>query len=524
MNGLPGFSSNNPVQGVVSNVSVSNEEPKSKRQKLKEVKVEPEVECEGVEDSHHLEKHSTILLQEKMLSKNLQSQVVGKVAVDEQKPSSLDIITEKICQCFNFSPIELNKRLNGKELNLENLADLCSGLIDQKLRSGQSISAQEVIQLNDLLFNTELVVICAQYSEINDLVNPHPVGVIASLFDCIQHMDGKLSFEEEISRVTDYIETKPDIKKYPSVVESIEINNVLPVFQRLMDNPETPTNEKEAYADAIKEYTKYKEDVKNWQLGLSQFPIVDTKEFLKSNNCNEAYVLNGKTNGCQWIFKPPTFNNQNLPINEFLASKVNGHGQFPIPLTILIHFKNVEGSAQIFIRDAKSLDDITMKAGELVKKNSEKKDSKEDEIGDSLTLEEAYSQVIDMNQIQALVIFDLLFGNTDRHQANILFQGSRPFGIDHDSCFQGLAKEYLKMDYLELISDDKQFSQEVRVLFSSGNIEQYQQIMRENKMPKDAVIWLQDAAFILNEQMEKGLPIKDIVGILKEEWEKRFDF
>ena len=223
---------------------------------------------------------------------------------------------------------------------------------------------------------------------------------------------------------------------------------------------------------------------------------------LGGKNFNETYVLGDGTGKIQWIFKPAikggesSVNDPHMPIRELVASLVNDHKQFPVAKTILIELNGWLGSAQFFVEDAKGLEDVKQ-------------------------------HTISEKELQSLAIFDILFGNTDRHEDNILFQELHhnmflPIGIDHDRCMQGLTHEALKIKYQHLPPIHKQFQGNLQELVSEETVDRYASIMNDLGISKQAIEWMYIGAQIIRNAIDEGLTVQGTIEKANQVWEGKF--
>jgi hypothetical protein len=117
----------------------------------------------------------------------------------------------------------------------------------------------------------------------------------------------------------------------------------------------------------------------------------------------------------------------------------------------------------------------------------------------------------------------LLFGNSDRHEGNILFKNEpgqyRAYGIDHDRCLQGFSEE-LKLDYTGFDLSGP-FDINLRELMSEGYQAKYEELLRIHDMSEEVNSWMRQVIEMLNEAMDKRLPIKQVITQAMSLWQER---
>jgi hypothetical protein len=209
--------------------------------------------------------------------------------------------------------------------------------------------------------------------------------------------------------------------------------------------------------------------------GLQKFPVVNVKDALpNTKNVNQTFFLCCEGNK-KWVFKPIEENNEGQQIAqaEFVASQLGSCMGFPIPCTVLLDVKGWTGSAQMYVKEGKNEAEV-----------HGFRHSKQD--------------------LQKLVIFDLLFANSDRHIGNLLFRTIEPqlcevIGIDHDQCL-GIRKiQPLRLDYLGFSELEAPFEKEMDKLFSPKAVKQYAEIMKKYGIHQDQIDWMEVVAEKLND-------------------------
>ncbi len=230
---------------------------------------------------------------------------------------------------------------------------------------------------------------------------------------------------------------------------------------------------------------------------INHCPLYTSQELLGGENIHTVYVLRDKHYEPEWIFKPTLeVDSENqlaelnlndpptISIREHLAHTLNFHQGLPIPATYYVEIKGFVGSLQLFIRDTHK------------------------------NLEMAQPHLITVMNLQALLVYDLLFSNCDRHTNNILLKktehGILVFGINHDSCIC-FDNRPLKIDYMEFEQAfNRNFDDSIADLVSPARIESYQKIMMERGMSEASVRWMQYAGETIRaaySQNQKAEPV-----------------
>ena len=182
---------------------------------------------------------------------------------------------------------------------------------------------------------------------------------------------------------------------------------------------------------------------------------------------------------------------------EHAAYCLNFSKQFPIPLTFMVEINGDVGSIQLFI------------GGQEVK------------VDGSILQEETFS-----TNLQAMLIFDLLFANCDRHLDNFLvkrLEGGvhRLYAIDHDACFQVDSGRPLKLLYLDHLSGYS-FKESLKHLFSPETIEEYKKIINQLEIPNVSK-WNKWVSFVAGKlENPGGQSLKRLAEDIMKEYEAMF--
>lgn len=323
-----------------------------------------------------------------------------------------------------------------------------------------------------------------------NFVRPHPVVVFETLHKVLMAAEKFDSCDALEEQVLKYLGTRPPVPP--------DLRGFFGQTKRIQDQirkilAEDPVGNKAM----IESLQKYEAQIAAFEKGLRRFPIVSTKALLEgSTNINPAYFLTVESTPC-WVFKPMKFGYADLDKHfaaECTASQLNYHGRFPIPLTIPLSIKSLVGSAQFCIQSPLTLAKV-----------------------------EADKMLVDVDSLQRLVIFDLLFANNDRHTGNFLFQLSegraRVAGIDHDSCLMFKAVHALKLEYSHLEALKQPLQKGMEQLFTREAIDRYAAIMKDNGVCHAQVEWMRKAAGYLDEAFRGKVPLINVIKQLEVEFE-----
>jgi hypothetical protein len=400
-------------------------------------------------------------------------------------------------------------------LDLENkspqeIAKIANQLALRRLSQPTPLTEGEITQIHHLFSSTEL---SNHILLVQDPVHLNPPAIFANLFNCYQAMHPYTSCDAAMKAINDYYQGEPkpalNIQQVLNLPKDRQ-ENVLNIIKGEAEKGD------ENNQNFLKQWNQYHLELANFQEGLKQFPLALTQQiFSNTNNLNEVYVLRDTQRQIKWIFKPEDglVNKANMGQVEHTASLVNFHGKFPIPITVYIQFKERTGSAQCYIEGAQQLEDL----------NAEK------------------LQLVSELDVQKLVLYDLLFCNSDRHNGNILGKPStssssssssssaqtatsyRLYGIDHDQCMMAKDIRDLKLDYQSQFPGvfQRKFSPALADLVSEESQKKYVQIMLQQGIDRQAIKWTQDICLSLRSHMGKA-SIGQIVNKTKKVWEKKF--
>ncbi|CAF23529.1 hypothetical protein [Candidatus Protochlamydia amoebophila] len=443
----------------------------------------------------------------------------------------LENLCVRVAQNLKISNEDLQRLISAKgNLNTANLLAVYNERLSARFREEAPITEQEIRDMHSILFSPLLADLSEQEATLPiNVINPAPAFVCKSLLNCLESIENRGGYTSSIEEVKEFSLSEP---KPEGGVKAIINNNTeegIPAFLEILRG----MGEKGGIvADA---YEKYVDDKVQYRTQLQKFPIIESSQLFGGGNVNEVYTLTDEGKP-QWIFKPANNfkNNPTICKNEQMASCINYHNQFRVPLTVLIDLgEGAVGSAQLFVPDC-------VKYGNV-------------QENENFGLDR-----IHLLDLQKMVILDLLIGNTDRNEGNLLFQRKgdfyRLFAIDHDQCFASSLSRplllcydnlpQLKSSFLPGIADlisseaEKIYEQKMKSLNAyEGDpyfeeqeeieVENEQEIEDENEqemVPCHAIEWMK---FVIKESrlaLENGETPIQLIRTIKSEWQNRLNF
>ncbi|KIC76159.1 hypothetical protein DB42_EA00310 [Neochlamydia sp. EPS4] len=382
------------------------------------------------------------------------------------------------------------------------LANVIFNMVANKFALNKPVTGEEITKMHAALFEEPLKEFSEHFSSLKQIPEkPHAAYLVKSLSDCFQALSAYKTCEDASQAARDYLDKKPEPASY---------HRGLPGFLRDCPPSEIPEQLKkikqmnEEIGNLFEQaYEKYQKEIIDYQEGLKQFPLLSTHA-LGSTNVNETYILQAKGEKL-FIFKPCIQDNfsqdPTMGSREQAASGINLNGMFPIPKTVQISFNNWQGSAQLFLQEARNISEI-----------------------------EQMQATVSPREMHALAIFDLISGNGDRHSGNILYkaiENSSPtqykaYGIDHDRCFKGIG-EPLKMEYLSHPAFKAPFDQNLIRLVDKTAREGYAKYMQSREMPEEALEWMNEACQILEKAIKENKNSLGIIKQLMEKWNQKLE-
>lgn len=410
-------------------------------------------------------------------------------------------VIRNISLAFHLSPDQIQEQIRERvsrssEGFFVESANLCIDLANIRLYQTQPLNFEEVRTIHQALFDPSFLTFTQDKANSSDCIHPHPAYVFDNLYKFLTSVETNDSCEEIQDALREYLETQPDKGTLIAFLElsKIQQQTTLKIIQKDAAKGDEPSQ------NFLQDLNLYQIKLKEFEEGIKDFPIVNTRVALeKSININETFFLNVNGKAC-WVFKPISENGDKGPKifqAECTASRLNYHHQFPVPLTIPLLIKNWEGSAQMYVENGLTVDQIKEKR-----------------------------MPIDRDPLQKLAIFDLLFANSDRNDANFLFlnlEGSaKILGIDHDSCLMFQWIMNLKMDYLQFPALSEPLQESMLDLFSPEAISNYKRIMTENAVSESQFNWLDIVVEELNKAYTKQTPLREVIIKLKINFDEMF--
>lgn len=399
-----------------------------------------------------------------LLSNKLTNQVIKQTKLIGMKQ-----LVNEISMAFPDKQLLETQKTNVNEIFYQTLK-----WTDERLKQEGTLTTVEINNIYEIIFKPIFNRIYALELQKNDPINPSIPCIFQHLKEAIDNIDNYKNCELALGAVNQILQMRPT-----ESFKALEMNAIL--NSKLQDQISTD----------IKIHEK---KIKSWKNKLQKSPIILTRDLLYSNNKQDTYVLNNSDGKSLWIFKPDYQNtelnqiNEDTAVYEHTASLINENCQFPVPRTIYIQFKNWNGSAQFFIPNAKKMNEII-------------------------------PQDVSQLELQKIIIFDIIFGNNDRHVNNILFDKDQPYAIDHDLCFLRELKDELRLEYMECLHKNSIFLPEIIALFSGENIKKYIAALQIHEEIKErAIHWMQLAAKRLTELVNENAPISHCIEEIQFLW------
>ncbi|CUI17952.1 Conserved hypothetical protein [Candidatus Protochlamydia naegleriophila] len=438
----------------------------------------------------------TLLPPLKVTSDKVTNAIHMKIFAISSKLSEAQIIN-KMSLAFELSEAEIRELLpeDSSKGFFVDIAQVCVDLASKRLAQSKPLDFKEVSAIHDALFDPTIKKFSDKGIELNHHVQPHPAYVFASLHALLTSVEDFDSCDQIQEQVNKYLQEKPPVGTLDRFFAQTK-----PTQARLIGILKGKASEGDEPSIAfLKDLDEYQAKLKIFKDGLKGLPLVNARTMQEDSvNINQTFFLNVKGDS-HWVFKPASENEKGGEIMqaECTASKLNYHGQFPIPLTVALVIKDWVGSAQMFVQDSQKIAQI-----------------------------ETANIPVESDQLHKLAIFDLLFTNSDRNSANFLFQTSSHsasvVGIDHDSCLMFKEIKALKLEYLQIPALKQPLKPEMAVLFSKEAIATYKQIMAENDVPDLQLEWLDTVAEELNAALVAKTPLRDVIISLQSQYEERF--
>lgn len=229
----------------------------------------------------------------------------------------------------------------------------------------------------------------------------------------------------------------------------------------------------------------------------------------EGSGVNGSYFVRNLDGKKLFVFKPASEEKEGvfegIPVGdgakrEQLASALNRGNVYNIPITTYIHLAGKTGSLQQFVPKTKSIHTLGLD-GEEKCASLQKKD------------------------IQASLIFDLRFRNSDRHLGNLLAQEDKVFMIDHGGCMSSSCEDLLKIEQMNLpqLLEDFDPSLKEHILSLEKSVEKDAEKMREFGIEESTISWMEKTTSLLVEAVKQSITPYDLGMLIihqqKEIWE-----
>lgn len=456
----------------------------------------------GVSSIHEIEPHSdTPILTFNTSSSSSSSSSLAPVQLSPISSSSpgtetLEELCNRAARCFKstFKGFIDHIQQQGP-LNAINLLRMCNRCAKVRMRQTEPMTLEEIQEIHSIFFSPQLRTLSEQQiSEPLNHLNPAPAYVFNSLNNCLSAIMRMGGCKEAIKSLETFCRTTMKPEPVGSTAFLLFEAKNQEEIDKVITDLRTMGEGGNSAADAAE---KYLAEIKQYNAKLKSFPMVDTRRIFDSPNIHDTHAL--LEDGVEkWIFKPESGNSSQMCASEHIASQVNYHGAFKVPLTVMINIGGVSGSAQLVVPDCITLSTLT--------------DNKD--LGK-----------IDLLDLQKTVIFDLLFGNMDRNNGNLLFQREgqiyRIFNIDHDQCFIAPTGKPLLLCYDQLPQLNKKFLLDIDDLISPRAVNEYERQMRINQCDEEAIQWMKRVAKGLSQFISENRTAYAIIKFYCEKWDQR---
>lgn len=394
---------------------------------------------------------------------------------------NLQGILAKATSCFS-TVLEINP------LTLETLMRECVSRADSRFLTAIPVSEAEIQNLHELFFGTELLGLSQAALVQDDPCHPSVPYLVHTLFDCLSTIRSRGGCQECLEAFECHLEATPQPKDAVATLMEFGEEDRASALRGLAQMP--------GGTQIIAAFNTFQSTLQTHRQAYSTFPIVPTTRLFGSINVNQTFALHDSQGKICFIFKPQELNRGPfISMREHTASLISRRFAFPVPKTVLVTLGEWTGSAQLFVSGCTKKD--------AIKKSREQ-------------------GLISKSDAQKIVIFDLLFGNCDRNEDNIIFKKAgrmyKAYAIDHDRCFGGPGESMLQ--YYEIFPFLNQpFDSSVSELLSDEALAHYSEVMGVHEMDKSSIEWMHHAAQILLQGIEEGRTINKVVEILSHKFE-----
>lgn len=326
----------------------------------------------------------------------------------------------------------------------------------------------------------------------------------------------------------------------PNYLNLEQLKQIYEIFSLIEKESFTKTKDEENFYNMMRDLYECTLDVGD----INQQKNARIEECKGDYISEKVFFLKGsKGNEKRWVFKqerPPgtsgatTIACELQPKRELMSYLVDFHHKFSIPFTVLLHFQGKNYSVHQYIEGTLGL--VNMEKDEASSKGKSSSDEKmeakpsSDESAESSQDSSDDYQPMDKSALHRLLIFDLIFSNGDRTEANMIFiqpttqedsedskenAGHQVVGIDHGDCMVE-EENTIKMDYLTLKAFSFDLDEEAYNLVSEENEANYYQIMQKEGfgIPLSAVKWMHFSCQCIRYIKGKNFCAKQIAEIL----------
>jgi hypothetical protein len=224
---------------------------------------------------------------------------------------------------------------------------------------------------------------------------------------------------------------------------------------------------------------------------------------------NGSYFLKSSSGKSLWVFKPRDEETYPLGIGiprgggtvrEHFATIVNDDEIYPIPFTAHVILFGKEGSVQRVV-PGRSLRVLLDESRSYVEDGE-----------DAAAIAARASGVvtsISPRQFQAKLIFDLIFGNGDGHEGNIMCAPSSFYSIDHGNICSTSHEAVLCIPYVRLLKSTEPLAPDLLAYCRDLPIRKYRDLMRRFGFDEAAITYMEMRANWLMHALSRGLTIKE---------------
>lgn len=275
----------------------------------------------------------------------------------------------------------------------------------------------------------------------------------------------------------------------------LDENEITKIYHLLFETNLTHFSEKEQdpYHPA-KVFHTLMECVKGFQKNGSEAKKT-TGEGNTFSGVNGSYFILNETGKKMMVFKPENEEKEGIAKGikagegakrEHLACVLNYDRIFPIPFTCYVQFQGQNGSGQIFLNNSRPLN--------LLRFSPDM---------------EKYTDTLPKRDLQASLVFDILFENLDRHLGNLMCRlesedgiPQETFMIDHGLCIPALSGDSLKIEQLGLPQMKESWDESLVKFLLNFDIDKTCQLMEKHGIHEEAIKRTRRAANFLQEGLK----------------------